>query len=74
VVGQWFSAGGATITATIDESIDGTNADSSQSLGAAAAAGPASPTPVRPYAVDPAEAGGVGGQRHTILRGCLKAT
>jgi len=49
--------GGAPITATIDESFDGTTADSSQSLGTAAAAGPANPTlRPRPNPVDAAEA------------------
>ena len=74
VVGHWFSAGGATITATIDESIDGTTADSSQSLGAAGAAGPTTPVVVRvrtPYIrvkfVDSVAAA-------TTFRGCLKAT
>jgi hypothetical protein len=47
VVAQWFSAGGATVTATLRESNDGVNEDSSQTLGTAGATGPASPTVVR---------------------------
>ncbi len=42
----WISAGGATITATIEESFDGVTADRSTSAGAAAANGPATPTVV----------------------------
>jgi hypothetical protein len=44
---RWFSTGGATITATVEESIDGSNADFSQSAGAAGAAGPAAPVVVQ---------------------------
>jgi len=42
----WVSVGGATITATVEESFDGTTADRSTSAGAAAANGPAVPTVV----------------------------
>lgn len=43
----WVSAGGATITVSVDESFDGTTQDRSTSAGTAGASGPATPTVVQ---------------------------
>src|SRR6266516_4874291 len=44
---RWVSTGGATITVTVEESLDGATADVSTSAGAAGASGPAAPTVVQ---------------------------
>jgi hypothetical protein len=72
VVAQWFSAGGATITATLRESNDGVNEDSNQSLGAAGASGPASPTGVRVRTPFVKLRAAVSVANATTLRACLK--
>lgn len=43
---EWVSTGGATLTVTVEESLDGTTADRSTSAGAAGASGPAVPVQV----------------------------
>jgi hypothetical protein len=43
---EWVSTGGATLTVTVEESLDGVTADRSTSAGAAGAAGPAAPVNV----------------------------
>ena len=41
---EWVSAGGATVTVSVDESLDGVTQDRTTSAGAAGASGPATPT------------------------------
>jgi hypothetical protein len=73
-VAHWASAGDATITVTLRESIDGVNEDSNQSLGTAGAQGPAAPTVVRVRTPFVKLRAAVSVANATTLRGSLKAT
>jgi hypothetical protein len=71
---EWISVGGATLTVTVEESLDGTTADRSTSAGTAGANGPAAPVNVPVAAPFCRLKVAVSVANATTLRACMKAT